>query len=307
MAASALARCAFVAAAAVLLVGGARLDERALWGDKGHGMSGRAAATNLPAAMPQFFRSATAQLEYLNPEPDRWRFRNELGMRQMDEAYEYDHFMHMELLTPQELQQEDRFAFLEAQSKAGVREPEDAIGLLYYRILEMTQRLETEFRLWRAAPAGSQRRRFIEQRIINDAGILGHYVADGANPHHTSVHFNGWDDDFPNSRGFTNQQGFHSRFETQFVGGRVNLSDLLPEVDATPRVLQNPRADVEAYLRATNARLERLYELDMQRPFEAGNTSAAHKQFAVERLVAGVEMLRNLWWTAWQRSASPPS
>jgi hypothetical protein len=286
--------------------GAASVPDLPFWGRHGHAISGRAAATNLPAEMPAFFRGATAQLEYLNPEPDEWRKR-EATLRQMDNAFEFDHYVHMELLTAEDLQAEDRFVFLENATKKGIPAPADSLGLLYYRILEVTQRLETGFRRWRAAPAGSPERGWIEQRIINDAGILGHYVTDGANPHHTSVHYNGWNPAYPNPRGFSTETGFHGRFETQFVQARVTVNDLLPQVDATPRELADYRRDVEQYLRASNARLTRLYELDQQAAFNATTNSPAHKQFAVERLVAGAEMLRDLWWTAWRRSASPPA
>ena len=53
------------------------------WGDHGHRLVGRAAADAVPDEMPDFFRAAVLQLEYLNPEPDRWRDRTE---RDLDEA-----------------------------------------------------------------------------------------------------------------------------------------------------------------------------------------------------------------------------
>ena len=46
------------------------------WGEAGHKLSGKAAATALPKEMPAFFRKETNRLEYLNPEPDRWRSRS---------------------------------------------------------------------------------------------------------------------------------------------------------------------------------------------------------------------------------------
>ena len=45
------------------------------WGDVGHKMINRLAAEGLPADVPAFLRSAEAmdEIEYLGPEPDRWR------------------------------------------------------------------------------------------------------------------------------------------------------------------------------------------------------------------------------------------
>ena len=73
----------------------------AAWGDAGHRLIGLAAAQQLPADMPAFFRKAGAQLSYLNPEPDRWKDRAE---RTIDPALEGgtspDHYMDMDLVTP---------------------------------------------------------------------------------------------------------------------------------------------------------------------------------------------------------------
>ena len=63
------------------------------WGAHGHGISTRAAVLHLPAGMPGFFSNAGAQLEYLGPEPDRWRSRS---MKEMDDAWEFDHYIDLE-------------------------------------------------------------------------------------------------------------------------------------------------------------------------------------------------------------------
>src|ERR1700722_20206004 len=45
------------------------------WGNEGHRMINRLAASNLPQDAPAFLRSqdATREMETLGPEPDRWR------------------------------------------------------------------------------------------------------------------------------------------------------------------------------------------------------------------------------------------
>lgn len=267
------------------------------WGQHGHKLSGRAAATHLPKEMPKFFRQARDQLEYLNPEPDRWRSKTLL---EMNEAFSYDHFIHLEIIPPAALNAEDRFAYLVALYQAGVKAPETA-GLLPFRILELYERLLTEFHLWRNAHDNGTRK-WIEQRIINDAGILGHYVSDGANPHHTTVHYNGWAKDYPNPNGYTTDDTFHGRFESEYVQSHIRINDLLPLIRPQPRVIENPRAEIIAYLRESNSFVEQLYQLERRAKFDAQTTAPEHKRFAIERLVAGVEMLRALWWTAWMKS-----
>jgi hypothetical protein len=267
------------------------------WGEHGHKLSGRAAATHLPKAMPGFFRKEVAQLEYLNPEPDRWRSKTLL---EMNEAFAYDHFIDLEMVPAAALEAEDRYSYLIALYQAGVKEPEKA-GLLPFHILELFERLRTEFHLWRNAP-DSQTRKWIEQRILNDAGILGHYVSDGANPHHATIHYNGWDKDTPNPNGYTTDNTFHGRFESEYVQSHIVIGDLLPLVSSQPRVIENPRAEILAYLRNSNSLVERLYQLDKQAKFDKTTAAPENKQFAIERLVAGAEMVRALWWTAWMKS-----
>jgi hypothetical protein len=271
------------------------------WGFHGHEIAGRAAATNLPLMMPAFFRSATDHLAYLNPEPDRWRGE---GFREVNEAMRYDHYIDFEVIPDSVLALGDRFQYLYALQKIGLANPARDAGLLPFRIVEMYQRLVVEWRLWRAEE-NPARRRMIEQRILNDAGILGHYVTDGANPHHTSVHHNRWAEGYPNPRNFTTEPGFHSRFESQYVEANVRVADLVPHMTARPRELTQVRAEVLAYLHRSHARLERLYELDQAERWGRETQGAAHREFAVERLVAGANMLRDIWWSAYVESARP--
>lgn len=272
-------------------------SETRAWGEAGHKLSGRAAATDLPKEMPKFFRKATAQLEYLNPEPDRWRSRVFL---EMNEAFSYDHFVDMEMVPAAAFDAEDRYAYLIAIFQAGVQKPETA-GILPFHIVELYQRLRAEFHLWRTAK-DKRTREWIEERIINDAGILGHYVSDGANPHHSTIHYNGWDKNTPNPNNYTTDNTFHRRFESDFVQARVTINDLLPKINKTPRLLENPRAEVMNYLRQSNSLVTQLYEIEKRNTFNDKTTAPENKEFAVARLVAGIQMLRDLWWTAWVKS-----
>jgi hypothetical protein len=286
---------AVLLAAAVLTAAEARTVR---WGLYGHEIAGRAAANGLPTVLPAFFHSATEQLAYLNPEPDRWRGA---GFTELNEAKRYDHYVDFEIIPGSILLRSDRFQYLMGLQQAGVANPARDAGLLPFRIVEMYQSLVVQWRLWRAEE-DLVRRGWIEQRIINDAGIMGHYVTDGANPHHTSVHHDGWRTDYPNPRGFTTARGFHSRFETQFVSAAVRTEDILPHIRA-PRRLGDVREDVVSYLLQSHAQLERLYELDQIEAFGRDTRGAAHREFAIERLAAGSNMLRDLWWSAWLESA----
>lgn len=269
------------------------------WGFKGHEITGHAAAANLPKNMPEFFRKASAQLEYLNPEPDRWRAPDSLA-REMNQAFQYDHFLDYETVPAGALDGKDRWDYW-ARAQAGGAKRVSEVGFLPYRIMELYQRIEHEFQMWRNEK-NEDKREFIEQRIVNDAGILGHYVADGSNPHHITIFYDGWVAGYPNPNGYSTARGFHNRFEARYVETHITNEDITPLVKQQPDRIQDVHASVMQYLMTTRSHLNELYDLDRAEPFGPDTKAADHKQFAVTRLVAGADMLRALWWTAWVKS-----
>jgi hypothetical protein len=284
---------ASVAASALLLVA---------WGEAGHRMTGEAAALSMPGSTPAFFRRASKELGYLNPEPDRWKDRVERDAdRALDGAFNADHFIDTEMVPPDvlaaALAAPNRYAYADTLRKAGV----DAavFGFLPFAILEYAQKLRVDFRNWRAAPDSIKP--FIETRIIDDAGILGHFIADGSNPLHTSDQYNGWTRANPN--GYATDRQTHARFESGYVGARIRLADVMAKMDTNARVVPNFRAAIVAYLRESNAHVIPFYELDKRSRFDTNTTSAENKAFTVDRLAFGAKMLRDFWWTAWVTSA----
>jgi hypothetical protein len=273
------------------------------WGAHGHELSGRAAALKVPTETPRFFRRAVNQLAYLNPDPDRWRSRDESNLdRALDSASAPDHFLDLELVPPSAFNALNRYEFTAEMIKAG-QKPTTA-GFVPYRILELFQSLRIEFRLWRAEK-DPNKRQWIEQRIINDAGILGHYVSDAANPQHTTIHYNGWSGDNPKGyTTYTRENGIHYRFEELYVQSHIQLNDVLPLI-GKERVVEKPREEIWNYLRSSNALVEQVYILDKQEPFSDKTVAPEHKKFVSGRLAAGAQMLRDLWWTAWVTSGQP--
>lgn len=269
------------------------------WGEAGHRMIGEAAARALPPEMPAFFRDAVAQLGYLNPEPDRWRDRGDRALDEaMNAAYAPEHFVDMELLPPHALDAPDRFAYADSLRAAGTSAA--TVGLLPYRIYELTARLSEEFELWRAAP-NAQVRQWVEARIVNDAGILGHYVADAANPHHVTIHHHGWVGENP--KGYSTDRSIHGRFESAYVQTHIRPDDFSALVAPRARTMLPLRDSVRAYLDRSYAQLDRLYDLEKAEPFGPDTRSEAHRRFVAERLAAGATTLRDVWWTAWVTSA----
>jgi hypothetical protein len=262
-------------------------------------MAARAALETLPEGMPAFFRGAEGQLEYLGPEPDRWR---DGELREMDEAWRYDHYLDLENVPTGALEAPDRFEFIALLFEAGIQRPQQTVGFLPYRIMEMYQRLATGFAHWRMASPGPDRD-WIEARVLNDAGILSHYVVDASQPHHTTIHFNGWAQGVPNPRHFNTDREFHSRFESGFLRAHLAFEDLPPRLPPSPARLRDVRAAVWNQIQEANATVERMYELEAEHGFNPDAPPHPDtREFVIERLASGAEMLAAIWWTAWLES-----
>ena len=275
------------------------------WGLVGHEMAARAAVASLPADMPAFFREAGDQLVYLTPEPDRWRVQDQ---REMDQAFAYDHYIDLENIPSGALDAPDRFVFLKMLYEAGIEVPERDAGFLPFRIVELYQRTVSAWRRWRAEEDPAQRA-WIAQRIVNDAGILGHYVTDASQPHHTTIHFNGWDADTPNPEGYTRDSGFHERFESYFVEAHVTYEDMVRHVrgGTPPSVAGSVRQAVISHILGAHEQVEMLYRLDRDVGFDPeAPADGAARDFAATRMAAGADMLAALWWSAWLESAPAP-
>lgn len=65
------------------------------WGNEGHRIINRLALANLPVDVPGFLRSKAAnqEIEYLGPEPDRWRSPAEA---ELSAAQAPEHFIDLE-------------------------------------------------------------------------------------------------------------------------------------------------------------------------------------------------------------------
>jgi len=140
-----------------------------------------------------------------------------------------------------------------------------------------------------------------EALILRDMGYLGHYVGDGAQPHHTTIHYNGWSRDVPNPEGFTTSRQTHGAFEGAFTA-RVARLDVVEAAMTAPQLDGfDLRARVPAYLKTTLAEVLPFYRLEKAGGFGEGDARGA--TFALNRLAAGASELRYLYILAWRDSA----
>jgi len=285
------------------------------WGSTGHRLIGVLAIRNLPSSLPDFLRSEDAawQVGELAREPDRSKGSGDPHDRDLDPGHFVDVSDDLKILEGPSLNAlpPTREEYDAALRKVGADEYK--AGYLPYSIIDGWQQLVKDFAYWRVDAAGEKfaktdaarawfkRDRLLREALtIRDLGYWAHFVGDGSQPMHASVHYDGWGN-FPNPEGFTTAKGTHGHFEGAFVRANVGDADaqaaLAPYAPGTGPI----PARVGAYLAATEAQVLPFYTLEKAHAFEGGG-SAAGKAFAVERVAAGASALRDLIADAWKAS-----
>ena len=212
--------------AALCLAGG----EALAWGAAGHRMIGRVAIAALPSDVPAFLRdsAAIATVGELAREPDRWRGAGKTHDADRDPAHFLDLDDNGAILggPPLTALPETRAAYDAALRSAG--SDSWKAGYLPYSIIDGWQQLAKDLAYWRADAAAAARtsdkahrawlladRAERQDLALRDVGVLAHYVGDGSQPLHVTVHFNGWRPG-PNPRGYT-LAPVHGPFEGELV------------------------------------------------------------------------------------------
>lgn len=269
------------------------------WGNGGHRMVNRLAASSLPADVPAFLRSkkAIAEIEYLGPEPDRWRSPAE---PELVAAQAPEHFIDMELADALGPLPHRRLDF-EAEVFAAGERPEK-IGLQPWETDEVWERLKAAMREYRRLAAEKQDTRPVEQAILFYAGWLGHYVGDGSQPLHTSIQYSGWIG--PNPNGYTTEHKIHWQFEGPFVEANIHEAEVRAKMTPVKAIEGDLFDAYVAYLRHSKTFVEKVYQLDKAGGFVGAGT-AESREFTAARLAAGASMLRDMIYTAWLESAKP--
>jgi hypothetical protein len=309
--AHAVALASLIIAAAWLLVSP---RPAAAWGSTGHRMISKLAIENLPDEVPDFLRAAglSDDVGELGREPDRLRGAG----KSQDADHDRGHFLDLDdeataLGVPIDPLPDNREAFdtaLRAKSQDQYKS-----GFLPYEIVDGWQQLQKDFAYWRVDRVGEQRAATAEDRawlaqdrrrrellILRDLGYWSHFVGDGSQPLHLSIHFNGWGP-FPNPNNYSTSNKLHAFFEGDFVRNHVDPGNVAARV----RPYQDCGCTVEQrtvkYLLATQSQVIPLYEIEKASGFDG--TSQTGKDFAADRLAAGVSELRDLIIEAWRSSA----
>jgi hypothetical protein len=274
------------------------------WGAEGHQYINKVAAQHIPPDMPRFLKRAAAEITYLGPEPDRWRSPATFALKN---AQEPDHFIDLERvawLDPLPPGRSEFYRKLYEKRAATTDHPDDYlpehVGLQPYIVAEIYGRMVSAFHQYRQLREQHQPTAAVQHAIVFYAGWLGHYVADGSQPLHTTIHYNGWVG--PNPNGYTTEHGIHAQFESTYVAQNITAKDFAQWVHA-PQRLTDSFAQYMAYLKQSNKLVEGVYALDKAHGFTGKGTPEAF-DFTTHRLAAGSQMLLDLWYTAWLDSAT---
>jgi hypothetical protein len=288
------------------------------WGRDGHMLINRLAAENLPPGVPTFLRdkNAVTTLEYLGPEPDRWKNRAE---KELSDTQSPDHFLDYEwailAATPCTNGPDcddgykfprERYDWLRALNAAKLP-PEvkrtESIGFQPWEVEEIWQRLKTDLREYRKLVAAKLPTGPVEDAILFDAGWMGHYVGDGSQPLHLTIQYNGWNG--PNPNGYTTDHKIHAQFESIYVTAHIKHDDVAPLVAAAKPVdITDEWNQYFHYIDHSHSLVEKVYQLDKTGAFTDTGTPEG-KTFTDERLAAGAIELRDLIYSAWVHSADP--
>ena len=287
------------------------------WGATGHRIIGRLAMAALPGDLPAFLRTRTAidQVGELAREPDRSKGSGQPHDADSDPGHFIDldedgHVWNAQGPSIDALPR-DRTAFQTAVLATGV----DGLktGWLPYSIVDGYQQLVRDFAIWRVDRVLSGSAKSAKERawyaadlklrqaiVIRDIGVWAHYVGDGSQPLHVSIHYNGWGD-YPNPKGYT-QEKIHGPFEGAFVHDNVTEAGVRAAMAPLATCGPGIRDCTATYLKATLATVEPLYALWGQGAFTTVG-DAKGEAFATARVAAAASQLRDLIVRAWKDSA----
>ena len=296
------------------------------WDYEGHRTINQLALAALPTNFPAFALTPEARerIDFLAGEPDRWRNTPDLSLQQLNGP---DHYIDLEELDSYGMMTDAlpvmRYDFVGQMAVYRAAHPDkfpapDAgtdsthiryiTGFLPWTITEYTAKLKSAFSYLKAYEHGGGTPEEIAQaraNVIYLMGVMGHYVGDGSQPLHTTIHFNGWTG--PNPSGYTTNHSFHAWIDGGYfrMTGGIKYEDLAGRILPAQRVGDPARPDgvfraVVGYLAEQNKLVEPLYRLEKEGSLTGdGEKGRAGRAFLEGQLVKGGQMLGNIWFTAW--------
>ncbi|WP_309644289.1 S1/P1 Nuclease [Phenylobacterium sp.] len=302
-----------VALAAALLAALAPAPALA-WGNMGHRILGEAAMRALPGEIPAFLRNpqAVRDVGELSREQDRSKGSGRIHDHNRDAGHFVDLDDDGKLLGgPAFLPLPNTRADYEKGLQTSGLDSWKA-GYLQYSIIDQHQQLAKDFGYWRVVKHAAERERDKvrkawlvrdlarrETQILATIGHLSHFVGDGAQPLHVSVHYNGWGSEYPNPNGYTTAK-VHGPFESEFVFANIKPGAVAARMSAAVDCKCAIEKRAVDYLIATSRFVIPFYEMEKAGGLQAGDARGV--AFATERLAAGASELRDMVVSAWRGS-----
>lgn len=284
------------------------------WGERGHAVIARAAVDALPDDGPVFLRRHREYIGAMSSIPDGWRNEREPFLKIEEDP---NHGWFREQFAFMRQPPRSRYAFVLAlraqQQRIAASNPELArrmnvrwTGTLPYAAIEGYGRLVAGMRQIRNARDSGEDSTALEQTCAFYAAWFSHYIADGAQPLHDTIHHDGWQG--PNPHGYTRDPKVHGRMESHYVDLiALSEADLAPQLPAQPRHQDGDVFDlILAQLDRGTARVEQVYQLEQAGAFDDRDNRQAR---ALVYLTAGegAALLRDLLYRAWRESALAPT
>lgn len=298
-------------ALAVLLVATALQLRTAAWGAAGHRIVSRAAILALPADVPPFLARQIDWIGSRSVLADSWRGPTEPFAKESEDS---NHVWYTEQFAFLSQVPRSRHEFILAVYDEYLRlkatDPVKAAltnvhytGTLPFAATEGYERLKVAFRTWRELRARNQDTTFIEQDAAFYLGWMSHYIADAAQPLHSSVQHDGWVGNNPGN--YTRDGAIHWQFENTFVDlVGLHERDIQPRIPSTPQRIADPFTAVLRHIDRAHTRVERVYALEAKKAYE-DKANADARELVVQCTSDAATLLRDLVYTAWVTSGDP--
>jgi hypothetical protein len=295
------------------------------WDYEGHHAVNELALASLPADFGiQLTPALKDRIAFLAGEPDRWRNVSDLPLKHLNGPDHYIDLEDLKLLglTPETLPVM-RYDFVADIALARAAHPEkfpaidpakdtdhtrELDGFLPWAVTEYYEKLKSDSGTLRALKQYGGRPGEIanaQADIVYVMGVMGHFVGDGSQPLHTTVHFNGWVGDNP--KGFTIRTTFHAWIDGGYFTktGGLKVETLVGKIQPAMRIANAVEPEtffraVVAYLVEQNKFVEPLYEMEKNGQLSGeGVKGLQARPFLEGQLVKAGQMLGNIWLTAW--------
>jgi len=293
------------------------------WGGVGHIAITELALDGAAGGMPNWINNALfhQRVAFMCNEPDR---RRGAGLVALDHENSPEHYIDIDQLPDFGLTFEGlprlRYDYVLAMGVAMERDPErlardpDDVagvywspGFLPYAMMEDYTKLVSVYRVCRVletlAPDDPQRALELEQARAEAAyhmGLLSHWVGDGAQPLHTTIHHHGWIGENP--EGYTTERAFHSYIDDHVVDHHgLRARALVGTVRIEPIAVadaSDPWPEVCAHIGRAFALVEPLYRLERDDRLEQDEG----RDFILDRFRDGAGTLAGLYLAAWRQS-----